>query len=169
MSRKYLISLLQDVRSIIREDIKKLIPEKFGVIFDSKYYIPCTINCSIGLTCDGTSQHYYGFFLTWSNPHGGFQTCLISCGVTIPPDEEDERATSFAAEDIQRTLEYRLQRHDKSIANIDYLGGDNCNANKKLARPLDVPFIGYASHRLNLAVKNLLDKSENAVSTKSTV
>jgi hypothetical protein len=146
LSRKYLMQVLQGVRSLVIEEIKHIIPDKFGVIFD-------------GWTCDGTSQHYYGFFLAWSNPIDGYQTCLISCGVTFPSDDEDEdRATFFAAEDIYRTLTHRLEIFGKTCQNIDYLGGDNCSVNKKLSRLLDVPFVGCASHRLNLAVKNYLDQ-----------
>jgi hypothetical protein len=43
LSRKYLMKVLQGVRSLGREEIKLIIPNKFGVIFD-------------GWTCDGTSQ-----------------------------------------------------------------------------------------------------------------
>jgi hypothetical protein len=82
------MQLLQGVRSLVIEEIK------FGVI------------CG-GWTCDeqvNIITVVSVFFLAWSNPIDGDQTCLISCGVT-----HEDRATFFAAEDISRTLIHRLE------------------------------------------------------------
>jgi hypothetical protein len=40
---------------------------------------------------------------------------------------------------------------------VDYIGGDNASVNKKLASDMNIPFVGCASHRLNLAVKLMTD------------
>ena len=38
--------------------------------------------------------------------------------------------------------------------------GDNCSVNIKFAQNLGIPFVGCASHRLNLAICRLCDKEE---------
>ena len=44
--------------------------------------------------------------------------------------------------------------YKKQLSNVKYLICDNKNLNMAIARLLNVPMIGCASHRLNLAVKH---------------
>ncbi len=52
-----------------------------------------------------------------------------------------------------------LEQFEKNVHQIDYLGGDNCSVNHKVAHILHVPFVGCASHRLNLAVKTYFSQN----------
>lgn len=50
-----------------------------------------------------------------------------------------------------------------SANSVLFVVGDNCNANKKLAKLLKVPLLGCTSHRLNLAVKALFAEHEAVI------
>jgi hypothetical protein len=63
----------------------------------------------------------------------------------------------FTAEKIKEQLMSKLDRIGKSVDMIDYLGGDNALVNVKLSKLLKVPYVGCASHRLNLAVRLIAD------------
>ncbi len=68
-------------------------------------------------------------------------------------DDDDGPGIKFAAADIGDLLINELRTLDKTLHNVDYLCGDNCPVNRKLAEISDLPFIGCASHRLNLAIE----------------
>ncbi|KAF1795230.1 hypothetical protein GQ600_24863 [Phytophthora cactorum] len=51
-----------------------------------------------------------------------------------------------------------LPFYKRDTSNISYLVGDNCSVNTKLADLLEAPFIGSASHRLDLAVNLFLSQ-----------
>ena len=119
------------------------------------------MNFKLGWTCDGTSRHYYGIFLIWPKQNG-YETCLLCCGVQ-PDPPVDEGAVRFRATDIQELLQDQLGSYQKSIQSIDYIGGDNCAVNVKLARNLNLPLVGCASHRLNLAVSHYFENSAHSV------
>ncbi|KAH9135418.1 hypothetical protein LEN26_006419 [Aphanomyces euteiches] len=53
-----------------------------------------------------------------------------------------------------------LELYGKSWSNVVALIGDNCSTNIALARKAAVSFIGCASHRFNLAVKDILANHE---------
>ena len=44
-----------------------------------------------------------------------------------------------------------------------FIIADNCNTNKAVAKQLDKLFIGCASHRFNLAVKDIIGTEESLV------
>jgi hypothetical protein len=74
--------------------------------------------------------------------------------------EEGEELLLDAAH-MKTQLETKLREIGKTTAMIDYIGGDNATVNKKFASDMNVPFVGCASHRLNLAVKLLTDDDGN--------
>ena len=47
--------------------------------------------------------------------------------------------------------------YDRSVDSVQCLIGDNCSTNKLLANLMQVPLVGCASHRLNLAVKKIYE------------
>ncbi|KAG6959313.1 hypothetical protein JG687_00008871, partial [Phytophthora cactorum] len=49
--------------------------------------------------------------------------------------------------------------YGKDIGMSAFIVGDNCSVNKRLAGLLHIPLVGCASHRLNLAMEELLEKS----------
>jgi hypothetical protein len=54
--------------------------------------------------------------------------------------------------------------YGKGLSNLVYLVGDNAPVNTCLADLLEVPFIGCASHRFNLACKTYLEEYEETLS-----
>ncbi|KAE9035072.1 hypothetical protein PR001_g9461 [Phytophthora rubi] len=46
----------------------------------------------------------------------------------------------------------------KALSDCVYLVGDNCSVNKRLVTIIQVPLFGFASHRLNLAVRHHLEE-----------
>ena len=52
---------------------------------------------------------------------------------------------------------YVLVMYDRSVDSVQCLIGDNCSTNKLLANLMQVPLVGCASHRLNLAVKKIYE------------
>lgn len=111
---------------------------------------------SLGWTCDGTFKQYYAFFLIWATDQGT-NLCLLSCR---PNQTRDMGMIRHTAADIQQNLAQHLALIGKKTQNIDYIVGDNCQVNKRLANNLRVPFVGCASHRLNLAVQQYIQKPE---------
>lgn len=62
-------------------------------------------------------------------------------------------------------MEFILEVFDKDISiNVICLVGDNCNVNKALADLCDLPLIGCAAHRFNLAVQAYLGSPSNEAS-----
>ena len=140
----------------VEEKIKNMLPEHFGLIFD-------------GWTCEGTGDHYFAVYATWSDDRGNVSTVLLCCGPQDQPEEDDEMDIKFTAEDIGDYIINELQLLNATIEeNVDFFVADNCAVNKKFARLIKKPMIGCASHRLNLAVQNLLciDPDINTIITQ---
>ncbi|OWY93374.1 hypothetical protein PHMEG_00037258 [Phytophthora megakarya] len=53
---------------------------------------------------------------------------------------------------------------DKELDAVPFLIGDNCATNQRLATNLEIPLIGCASHRFNLAVKRFLEDYQDQIS-----
>eukprot|EP00644_Phytophthora_capsici_P003682 jgi/Phyca11/129211/e_gw1.82.100.1 len=73
----------------------------------------------------------------------------------------DDTTADHTADSHVSFLESVLPFYKRDIRSIAYLVGDNCSVNTRLADLLNVPFIGCASHRLNLAVKLFLAEYEH--------
>jgi hypothetical protein len=50
-----------------------------------------------------------------------------------------------------------LTLYGKNDSNVICLVGDNCSVNQSIARTMDVPLIGCASHKFNLAVRKWME------------
>eukprot|EP00644_Phytophthora_capsici_P018605 jgi/Phyca11/128089/e_gw1.73.133.1 len=73
--------------------------------------------------------------------------------VLEPPEEDSETAViQHNAEAHRDAMVLILHVFGKTIDQVAFLVSDNCSLNKRLARLLDAPLVGCASHRLNLAV-----------------
>ena len=57
-----------------------------------------------------------------------------------------------------------LEIYNKKVEDVVALIGDNVAVNKSFARNLGIPFIGCASHRFNLAVKDILEDNQLIIS-----
>lgn len=56
-----------------------------------------------------------------------------------------------------------LNLYGKTLNSLLFIVGDNCKTNKKIADLCNVPFVGCASHRLNLAVKQFCASFETTL------
>ena len=52
--------------------------------------------------------------------------------------------------------------YNRTLDDVMYLCGDNCNVNRKISNDLGIPLIGCHSHRLNLAVQQYLGLKNDA-------
>jgi hypothetical protein len=73
--------------------------------------------------------------------------------------------TEYTAERHAELIDYVLRVFHKTRESLICIVGDNCAVNKALADVLDVPLIGCAAHRFNLACQKYLEKY-NAQLTK---
>ena len=63
----------------------------------------------------------------------------------------------FTARSHKDYIMHVLDMYDRSVDSVQCLIGDNCSTNKLLANLMQVPLVGCASHRLNLAVKKIYE------------
>lgn len=101
-----------------------------------------------GIIIDGWSQgsaHYIALFTSYAQ-EGKQVNRLLS--ISPPTDKEGLDADSH-----YQFIEETLALFSKNISNLLYLVGDNPSVNSALARKLQVPFVGCASHRFNLEVQ----------------
>jgi hypothetical protein len=79
--------------------------------------------------------------------------------LAFTPLLEEENYTS---QNHKESMEFILEVYDKDIStNVICLVGENCNVNKALADLCDLPLIGCAAHRFNLAVQAYLGSPLN--------
>lgn len=128
---KYMEDLCKEVERVVA----KKLPDRFGLALDgwghgSSHFV-ALVAC-----CPGNEKFLLAFSVF-----------------------EDE--TDFSSSNHGKFIESVLDLFGKSVANVLFLCGDNVAVNKRLAREdLRVPFIGCASHRLNLAVNQYLQEFE---------
>ncbi|ETN12809.1 hypothetical protein PPTG_08850 [Phytophthora nicotianae INRA-310] len=79
------------------------------------------------------------------------QNILIAMAPIIDDEISDHTASSHV-----KFLDVILSYYGRSKASIAYIVGDICSVNGAVADQLQVPMVGCASHRLNLAVNLLL-------------
>ena len=118
------------------------LPDKFGIIIDGWK--------------DGTT-HYIAIFASYSDVNDEGQYPLLS--ISPPYDEQ-----SFTAETHKAFIIDVLELYGKGLSSLAYLVGDNAPVNTCLSDLLEVPFIGCASHRFNLACKKYLEEYEESLS-----
>ncbi len=119
----------------------EILPEKFGIAFD-------------GWSEDG--EHWVAFFAVCPNQ----QSYLLAFEPT--PDTENGQS-SLGSSAYKSLLEATLQSYEKRLDDVLFLCGDNCNTNKALANLCQLPLVGCASHRLNLAVSLIFRRYINEI------
>ncbi len=93
-----------------------------------------------------------------SKKNNGYDTHLLA----ISPLED---GASLNAQEHHQFLKYVLELFGLSWQNVAFLIGDNVSTNKSLSRITNIPFIGCASHRFNLAIRDIL-KTEQFIIDK---
>jgi len=135
--RRYIIATAQLVESAIAEELKAA-----GVItllFD-------------GWTADGTSTHYVAVFAGYQHPvTTEYNEVLLAISPTL---EETELGAAAHIELFESTMALYNLTKDNIICVI----GDNCSANQSISRRWEIPLVGCASHRFNLAVKRWISE-----------
>lgn len=134
--RKYILALTPHVEKVISEEL----PDKFGLVFD-------------GWTSGST--HYVAIFATYTK-NGIHEEPLLAMAPLVNEEQ-------LGAEQHIEFMNATLHLYSKSMNNVVVLIGDNCSTNKKISNDTNIPLIGCASHRFNLAVNFWLEqKSEFA-------
>jgi len=132
--------------------IKNGLPQKFAVVFD-------------GWSEDST--HFIGIFAVFISDEAEAAERKIKrhlLAFTPLLDETDLSANSQSAL-IVDTLEI----YGRNMSNVVCIIGDNCSTNKSVANKLDVPLVGCASHRFNLAVNYYLQDFESELEKVSQI
>ncbi len=129
------IKYMEGLTKIVENKIQVLLPDKFALGID-------------GWTV--SHVHYISMYATFpSKNEVGPRKLLL---VFSPFDEE---VFQSAAAHLSFT-EFQLDLFGKSFKYVVGLIGDNCSTNHAFANLPDYPFIGCASHRLNLVVTEIL-------------
>jgi hypothetical protein len=127
---------------LVQKKVMNLLPEVFALIFD-------------GWSCGQT--HYIGLYASFPKESvSGYEKVLLAFA---PMNDE----SSLNADEHIKFVEVVLSSYGKWWNNVAALIGDNCSTNRCMARKAQVNFIGCASHRFNLAVKDILAKYEDSL------
>jgi hypothetical protein len=93
------------------------------------------------------SEHYFAVFAAFRK-----ETVLLAFAPLVNDGRADHTPKSHI-EFLQTTLGY----FNKTLLDVVYMVGDNCSVDKRLAEDSGFPMIGCASHRLNLATKEVFE------------
>ncbi len=130
--RRHIIAL----RDILKDTLQNELPPKFVVVFDG--------------WSEGT-QHYIGVAASYMKSVNG-KDVAVQTMLSMEP-LLSHGIQGMRAKDHLDHLSRILQSYGKDCCDILCLVGDNCSVNQSMARTLNVPLIGCASHKFNLAVK----------------
>ncbi len=166
MTAKTLKKYMRMVKRQVFRKIKNQASSTYGLIIDG---------WSIG------SDHYFAIFITWTNEKSGsVEEYLIYFGVNEDIDEntefedidDDLKKFGFTAADwfdviciaLNEVFENYTEETRINIDNfntfVEFICADNCSTNIKLCNDSGVPMKGCESHRLNLAVMEMLGPEE---------
>jgi hypothetical protein len=122
------------VSAAVETKLKEELPSRFGLIFDG---------------WSDVDTHYVAVFAVYMSS-GSVARPLLAFAPLL-----DE--TNLGAESHFEFLSATLELYGRSMQSVLFFVGDNCSTNKALANLADVPLVGCASHRLNLACKQIFD------------
>jgi hypothetical protein len=166
MSARTLKKYMRMVKTNAYRKIKNRAPSTYGIVIDG---------------WSSGSAHYFAIFITWTNEtSGSVEEYLIYFGVNEDVDEntefedidDDEKKFGFTAADwfdiicvaLNEVFENYTEETRINVDNFDtfveFICADNCSTNTKLCNDSGVPMKGCDSHRLNLAVMEMLGPEE---------
>ena len=130
--RKYMGILTKEVE----KKISHILPEKIALVID-------------GWT--KASVHFVGVFATYPDlgKVGGYESVMLAFSPMFCE-------TEFGADEHYEFISWVLSVYGKTFENVIAIIGDNVSVNKALSTKCNLPLIGCASHRFNLAVKEHL-------------
>ena len=142
ISVETLMSYMKDLTLIVEAKIASTIPETFAIILDGWSYV---------------STHYLGVLASWpSDCDGGYDIALLALS---PLDDE----TTLSAMEHEKFIKFVLSLYGKTTENFICVVADNNATNKLLASSMGASFIGCASHRFNLAMKDMIANYEEHI------
>ncbi|KAG3173717.1 hypothetical protein C6341_g9963 [Phytophthora cactorum] len=109
-----------------------------------------TLGICFGIMFDGWSSgsmHYVAVY-------GGFETdgnLRLQLLAVSPLDDGSQDADAHI-----KLFDCVLDVYNKTLDMVAFIVGDNCSTNQSITTKLDVPLVGCASHRFNLAVNKYL-------------
>jgi hypothetical protein len=110
----------------------------------------------VGLIFDGWSEDSSHFVALVACYEGKDDNATLRLLAVAPLLNESD----FGAESHREYIDNTLLSYGLTTNSISFIVGDNCNTNKSLARLMNKPLIGCASHRFNLAVKSFCGPDE---------
>lgn len=122
--------------------ISTALPDRFALVFDGQ---------------TTPEAHYVAVFATYPNENASGY--LAACLAMSPLEDE----TTHSAEEHVEFLRFVLSVFGKDVSNVVALIADNCNVNRSISTKMGVPLIGCASHRFQLAVKEILKEDEGVI------
>ena len=140
ISKKTLIKYLELLTRVVEQRISQELPNHFGIMLD-------------GWTDMSVSTHFVAIFAIWPNERNEQKTALLAFSPLLQEDR-------FSADAYIELIEFTLQVFKKQMEDILFFVCDNDSVNKSIAKKLELPMIGCNSHRLNLALKKLMEPHE---------
>lgn len=130
---------LPALSQLVEKKVAELLPNKFALVFD-------------GWT--NRMTHFLGVFASFPDSNQeGYSVRLLA----FSPFEDE---ASLGRDEHIRFLDFVLNLFNKSWDNVVCIIADNCNLNKSIATAKELPFLGCASHRFNLAMTDILRNHE---------
>ena len=132
----------------VEEKIAKILPPKFAFVFDG---------------WSTNSTNYLAIFATFPTRNSRIYDKRL---LTFSPMGDE---SSLDTNEHFQFLSFVLGIYHKSWTNVLCLIGDNVNTNKALSNRVGLAFIGCASHRFNLAMRDLLFQDEALIVKVTTI
>lgn len=141
-SIKTFMKYLHLLTECVEKKVAAKLPNQFALVFD-------------GWT--DTSTHYLAVFASYPTSNSkGYSKRLL----TVSPVGEE---INLSASEHYDFITYILHLYGKSWSDIVCLIGDNVSTNKALANKTGIPMVGCASHRFNLAMRDILHKDQDII------
>jgi hypothetical protein len=171
------LTRLNTALSLVTEDT---LSKYIGLIFELlELRVARELPAAFGLVIDGwtsSNRHYVAVFAVFDSDStgitgGGVGTDYfddLECSsrrfllLAFSPLEVEEDLGAQSQYDL---IADTLSRYNKPWSAVKFLTGDNCSVNQYIGRKEGaIPFIGCASHRFNLAVKDFMKTEDELIS-----
>ncbi|GMF38020.1 unnamed protein product [Phytophthora fragariaefolia] len=139
ISTETLVKCMGLLTKAVEEIVAAILPEKFGIVFDGSTF---------------RSEHYVAVFAVFTHD-GNVEKILLAMAPLVDDEVMDHSAPAHVA--FLRTI---MGFFKCTLARVLHLVGDNCPTNGAVATLMRAPFVGCASHRLNLAVVEYMETYE---------
>ena len=134
-TRKTLRKYILQITNLVEKKVAEELPESFALMID-------------GWT--DSTVHYMAIIATYIDKNGTYQETMLACR---PLNDQE----FLDAPEIMEFLDDVVRSYNKKLDCVVALMGDNCATNMKVARELNIPLLGCAAHKMNLAVNKFID------------